>query len=242
MRHLVMLLCSLAALIAGAAQCAPPRERVLVFTRTQGFRHDSIPTAVSTLRKLARDAGFAADHSEDAGDFTDDNLARYRIVVFASTTGDVLDDPQQKALEHFMRRGGGFVGVHAASDTEYDWPWYGRLVGAYFLSHPPGLQSTLVQPERGGKPAGRAWPVRDEIYNFRANPRGQVRVAATVDERSYEGGTMGVDHPVTWCHSFEAGRSWYTALGHDVAVYADPEFLAQLRRGLRYASGRSDDC
>ncbi|HEU0307356.1 MAG TPA: ThuA domain-containing protein, partial [Lysobacter sp.] len=112
-----------------------------MFSRTAGFRHDSIPVAVATLRRLATDLGMVADHSEDAGDFNAANLARYRVVVFASTTGDVLDAAQQNALEEFMRRGGGFVGVHSAADTEHDWPWYGRLVGAYFLSHPPYLQS-----------------------------------------------------------------------------------------------------
>ena len=235
-----MLLCSLAGLMVSAAPLAA--ERVLVFSRTAGFRHDSIPTAVATLQRLAIEAGLIADHSEDAGDFSAANLARYRVVVFASTTGDVLDPVQQQALEDFMRRGGGFVGVHSAADTGYDWPWYGRLVGAYFLSHPPGLKSSRVQPERDGRPIGTAWPIRDELYNYRSNPRGQVQVVATVDERLYEGGTMGADHPITWCHTSAGGRSWYTGLGHDTAVYDDPNFLAQLRRGLSYAAGQSVDC
>ena len=116
--------------------------------------------------------------------FSAANLARYRAVVFASTTGDVLDEAQQTAMEGFVRQGGGFMGLHAAADTEYGWPWYGRLVGAYFRNHPPGLQSTHVQPERDGKPVGTRWPVTDELYNYRTHPRGQVRVIATVDERS----------------------------------------------------------
>jgi type 1 glutamine amidotransferase len=242
MRPLFILLTSLALLTPGATQASSEAERILIFTRTAGYRHDSIPTAVATLRKLAAEEGFAADHSEDAGDITTANLARYRTVVFASTTGDILDDAQQQALQEFVRHGGGFVGVHAAADTEYEWSWYGQLIGAYFRSHPPGLHSTLVQPERGGKPAGKPWPVRDELYNYRSNPRGEVRVAATIDERGYEGGTMAADHPITWCHAFDGGRSWYTGLGHDAAVYDDNNFLAQLRRGLRYAAGRSDDC
>jgi uncharacterized protein len=242
MTILFSLLAALSAAAAGPVDNAATSERVLVFTRTAGYRHDSIPTAVAILRKLAAQEGFAADHSEDAGDINTANLARYRIVVFASTTGDILDDAQQQALQEFVRQGGGFVGVHAAADTEYDWPWYGQLVGAHFRSHPPGLHSTLVQPERGGKPAGKPWPIRDELYNYRSNPRGAVRVAATIDERTYEGGTMAGDHPITWCHAVDGGRSWYTGLGHDPAVYDDTDFLAQLRRGLRYAAGRSDDC
>lgn len=221
---------------------AAPPERVLVFTKTAGFRHDAIPTAVATLTALANDAGMVADHSEDAQAFTAGNLARYRVVVFASTTGDVLDDTQQAAMESFIRGGGGFVGVHAAADTEYDWPWYGRLVGAYFKHHPPGLQSTHVQPERDGEPVGARWPITDEVYDYRANPRAQVRVVASVEEQEYDGGQMGADHPITWCHAFDSGRSWYTGLGHDEKVYADKNVLAQLARGLRYAAGRSKEC
>lgn len=223
------------------ASAAPP-ERVLVFTKTAGFRHDAIPTAVATLKMLAGEAGMVADHTEDAKVFTVGNLARYRVVVFASTTGDVLDDAQQAAMEGFVRDGGGFLGVHAAADTEYDWPWYGRLVGAYFRHHPPGLQSTHVQPEHDGNPVGTRWPITDELYNYRANPRPRVHVVATVDEREYDGGEMGDDHPITWCHAFDGGRSWYTGLGHDTKVYANENVLAQLARGLRYAAGRSDDC
>lgn len=234
-----LLLASLS--LTSPALAAPP-DRVLIFTKTAEFRHDAIPTAVATLTALATDAGLQADHTEDAGAFTTGNLARYRVIVFASTTGDVLDTAQQAAMEGFVRAGGGFVGVHAAADTEYDWPWYGRLVGAYFKNHPPGLQSTHVQAEHDGKPIGMRWPITDELYNYRASPRGRVQVIATVDEREYEGGEMGEDHPIAWCHAFEGGRSWYTGLGHDAKVYEDPNLLAQLRRGLRYATGRSDDC
>jgi type 1 glutamine amidotransferase len=241
-RYAKTLLCLLAMLTAGAASPAEATERVLLFSKTAGYRHDSIPTAVATLQRLATEGGLVADHSEDASDFSAANLARYRVVVFVSTTGDVLDPAQQRALEGFVRRGGGFVGVHAAADAEYEWPWYGRLVGAYFRSHPPGLQSTRVQPERDGIRVGVAWPVRDELYNYRINPRRHVEVVATLDEGSYEGGTMGADHPITWCHAFAGGRSWYTGLGHDIPVYGDPNFVAQLLRGLRYAAGYSALC
>ncbi|MDQ1091682.1 type 1 glutamine amidotransferase [Xanthomonas sacchari] len=234
------LLLSLAGMLAGIAAAAPLPERMLVFSKTAGYRHDSIPTAVATLRQLGEAEGLAVDHSEDAGVFTADNLARYRVVAFASTTGEILDADQQRAFEGFVRNGGGFLGVHAAADTGYQWPWYGRLVGAWFQSHPPGLQSTRVQPERDGRPYGAAWPIRDELYNFRHNPRGQVQVVATVDERLYAGGSMGADHPIAWRHAFDGGRAWYTGLGHDAAVYADANFLAQLRQGVRYAAGRDD--
>jgi hypothetical protein len=199
------------------AAMAAANERVLVFTSTAKFRHDSIPTAVSTLRLLAERERMAVDQSENAADFNDANLARYRVVVFANTTGDVLD-------------------------TEYEWPWYGQLVGAYFKNHPEGLQFSRVQPEREGKPQGTSWPVRDELYNYRSNPRAAVQVIATVDERMYQGGTMGADHPIAWCHAFDGGRSWYTGLGHDAGLYRNRDFLAHLRQGLLYAAGRSPEC
>ncbi|WP_422509493.1 ThuA domain-containing protein [Stenotrophomonas sp. GZD-301] len=227
---------------APAAQAGPAPERALVFTRTVEYGHESIPAAVAALQRVATAEGMQADHSENAADFTAANLARYRVVVFASTTGDVLDDQQQAALEGFIRGGGGFVGLHAAADTEYDWPWYGRLVGAYFHSHPPGLQTSRVQPERDGRVRGAPWAVHDELYNYRDTPRGRVQVVATVDERLYDGGRMGSDHPITWCHPFDGGRSWYTGLGHDEAMYRLPAFVAQVRQGLRYAAGRSAHC
>lgn len=224
------------------AAATQPQPRVLVFTKTTGWRHDSIPTAVAALQRLAAQEGLAVDHSEDAGDFNDKNLHRYHAVIFASTTGDVLDATQQAAMESFVRAGGGYMGVHSAADTEYDWPWYGQLVGAYFKSHPPGLQTTKVVFEHDGVPNAPAWTVTDEIYNYRSNPRSAVQVTATVDERDYQGGTMGADHPIAWCHSYDGGRAWYTGLGHDIKLYADPQFEAQLKRGLRYTVRLSDEC
>lgn len=163
-------------------------------------------------------------------DFTPVRLARYRVVVFANTTGDVLDAAQQRALEGFIRAGGGFAGLHAAADTEYDWPWYGARVGAYFRAHPPGLQDTRVQPERDGRARGTAWPIRGEIYTCRDNPRARAR-GRHGGRTSLRWRWMGDDHPITWCHTFDGGHSWYTGLGHDEAVYRDPDFVAQLRQG-----------
>jgi len=216
--------------------------RILIFSKTAKFRHDAIPTAVQTLKAMAEEQGLQAETSEDATQFNDGNLARYRAVVFTSTTGDVLDDNEQAAFERYIRNGGGYMGVHAAADTEYDWAWYGRLVGAWFRNHPPGLQTTRIQPERNNLASGTAWSVRDELYNYRDNPRPRVQVLATLDESLYQGGTMGADHPISWCHAFDGGRSWYTGLGHDAALYRTPQFLAQLRQGLRYATGLDADC
>jgi len=161
-------------------------------------------------------------------------------VVYLSTTGDVLNATQQSAFERFIRRGGGFVGVHSASDTEYDWPFYGGLVGAYFSNH-PDIQTATVQIEASGDPTmmslPRLWMRRDEWYNFRQNPRARVTVLATLDERTYSGGAMASDHPIVWSHVYEGGRSWYTAGGHTSESYAEPLFAEHIGKGVMWAAG-----
>lgn len=236
----------LAACAATPAPALPPAgtpARILVFNRTAGFRHDSIPVGMQAVRELATQAGVDSEHSEDAALFDDASLARFHAVIFLSTTGDVLDAAQQAALERFVARGGGYLGIHAAADTEYDWPWYGELVGAWFLGHPQGLQTTRVRFEGDQARLHRgAWRVTDELYNYRRNPRARAQVLATVDEGDYAGGSMGGDHPIAWCHAQAGGRAWYTGLGHDAGLYADPVYRAHLLRGLRYVTGQSDKC
>ncbi len=222
---------------ATAPETALPR--VLVFTRTQGFRHQSIPEGIVAVRELG-DGRWATDATEDPSAFTPGNLARYRTVVFLSTTGDVLDDTQERAFEAFIRGGGGFAGIHAATDTEYGWPWFGTLVGARFASHPP-VQPAVVRIEDRAHPSTvmlpPEWRRTDEWYAFRDNPRGNVRVLATLDERTYEPGTatMGVDHPIAWCHDVDGGRSWYTAGGHTKESFAEPAFRAHVAAGIAWA-------
>jgi cytochrome c len=217
-----------------------PTFSVLVFSKTAGFRHDSIPAGIEAVRRQAGTRGFSVDASEDAGVFTDDSLAKYKAVVFLSTTGDVLNASQEAAFERFIRRGGGFVGVHSASDTEYDWAFYGGLVGAYFAGH-PDIQDAAVQIEDPAHPAAqslpRTWTRRDEWYNFRQNPRARVNVLATLDERSYTGGTMAPDHPIIWSHTYEGGRAFYTALGHTQESYSESSFVDHLGRAILWASG-----
>ena len=165
-----------------------------------------------------------------------------------STTGDVLDADQQGAFERYIKAGGGYAGVHAASDTEYDWPWYGELVGAYFTSHPAQQQAT-IKVEDPAHPSTKDLPDRwsrfDEWYNFRANPRGKVHVLASLDETSYTPGTgaMGADHPFSWCRDYDGGRSWYTGAGHTQESYTDPLFLGHLLGGIETAAGvLKSDC
>ncbi len=217
-------------------------SRVLLFTRTAAFRHDSIPAAVPALTELAATGGYIAEATEDPTQFSASNLARFQVVVFLNTTGDVLDDAQQGAFENWMNAGGNYVGIHSACDTEYDWPFYGALVGAYFKSH-PAVQLANVRVEVADHPAmagiASPWSHRDEWYDFQDNPRPNVTVLATVDESSYTGGTMGDDHPVVWAHPVAGGgRAFYTAMGHSSESYSDPTFRGHLLGALRWAAGR----
>jgi cytochrome c len=235
-----------AAPVAAAADAEP--YSVLVFSKTAGFRHDSIPAGIAAIRQLGADHGFTVDATEDSAAFTDANLAGYRAVIWLSTTGDVLDPAQQAAFERYIQAGGGYVGVHAASDTEYSWAWYGELVGAYFASHPANQQATVkvedhAHPSTAGLPD--RWSRFDEWYNFRSNPRGDVHVLASLDETTYTpgAGAMGHDHPTAWCHDYDGGRAWYTGGGHTAESYAEPEFLDHLLGGIRTAAGVLDaDC
>ncbi|MEU0336663.1 ThuA domain-containing protein [Streptomyces sp. NPDC006193] len=223
-----------------------PDERVLVFSKTAGYRHDSIPEGVAAVQELGATAGFAVDATEDAGAFTAANLQRYAAVVFLSTTGDVLDGAQQRAFEGYIRGGGGYVGVHAAADTEYDWAFYGGLVGAYFRSH-PAVQPARVDVEDRGHPATAAlpgvWNRTDEWYDYRSNPRARARILATLDESSYTGGAMNGDHPIAWCQTYQGGRAFYTGGGHTGESYAEPAFRQHLLGGIRWATGAAQaDC
>ncbi|MBU7600623.1 ThuA domain-containing protein [Streptomyces sp. P38-E01] len=219
---------------------------VLVFSKTAGFRHDSIPDGIAAIQELGAEHGFAVEDTEDAADFTADNLARYQAVVFLSTTGDVLNEEQQNAFEGYVEDGGGYVGVHAAADTEYDWPFYGGLVGAYFDSH-PHIQSAQINVEDHDHPATAhldpTWERTDEWYNYGTNPRDRAKVLATLDESSYEGGNMGEDHPIAWCRPYEGGRAFYTGGGHTKESFTEPAFRQHLLGGIRYATGEKEaDC
>jgi type 1 glutamine amidotransferase len=196
---------------------------------------------VAALTALGAEHGFAADATEDAAVFDDAALAPYRAVVFLLTTGDVLGDAQQAAFERYIRAGRGYVGIHSACDTEYGWPWYGALVGAYFKRHPDGVHSATVRIEDASHPSTEglpeAWDRTDEWYDFRTNPRDTVQVLARLDESTYAGGGMGADHPIAWAHPFDGGRAWYTAGGHTSESYREPLFLRHLLGGIHYAAG-----
>lgn len=214
--------------------------RVLVFTKTMGFRHASIPAGIMAVQKLGEQYGFRVDTTENAAYFTEDSLKHYNAVIFLSTTGDVLDHYQQADFERYIQSGGGYVGVHAASDTEYDWPWYGKLVGGYFESHPPGVHEAHLHKKETAHPATDSlpgdWVRTDEWYNFR-DLNNEVKVLLTIDEKTYQGGKNGDNHPMSWFHEYDGGRIFYTALGHTNESYTESLFLKHLMGGIQYAIG-----
>lgn len=241
---LTAMIAMLTPLIAGnPAHAESSSFRVLVFSKTTAFRHDSIPDGIAAIQKLGQEHNFAVDATEDATQFTDENLAKYQTVVFVSTTGDPLDQPAEKAaFQRYIEHGGGFAGVHAASDSGYTWPWYHDLVGAYFRNHPAQQNATvdvIGQGPASNRGLPKHWTRFDEWYNFQSNPRDLgVRVLATLDETSYDPGPnpMG-DHPISWCHRYDGGRAWYTALGHTKASYTEPLFLKHLLGGIEMSAG-----
>ncbi len=236
-RKSILLLCML---MLGTSAGIAQTFDVLVFSKTEGFRHNSIPNGIAAIQQLGLDNNFNVVATEDASLFAFENLVQYEAIIFLSTTGNVLNNDQQSAFEQYIRSGGGFVGIHAASDTEYDWPWYGQLVGAYFESHPQNQTATIkvadrIHPSTRNLP--EYWERFDEWYNYRNNPRGNVHVLATLDESTYSGGNMGYDHPIAWMHEFDGGRAWYTGGGHTEESYSEALFLEHILGGILYASG-----
>jgi glucose/arabinose dehydrogenase/type 1 glutamine amidotransferase len=221
--------------------------RVLVFSRTAGFRHPSIADAWAFFSSLPVTAGIAATLTEEPASFRDETLEQFDVVAFVNTTGDVLDGEGEAALERFVRSGRGFVGVHSAADTEYQWTWYGELVGAYFVSHPLLPVEVEVTAEEREHPATDHLPAKfsftDEIYNFDRNPRFDNEILLTVDEAGFiypnipDTPSMGADHPIAWHKEFDGGRSFYTNLGHSPETWADPLFGEHLLEGIRWAAG-----
>lgn len=178
--------------------------------------------------------------------FTPDRLARYRVVVFLSTTGDVLNDEQQSAFSNFIESGGGFAGIHAASDTEHTWPWYSHMIGGQFAGHPPIQPATIIIEDSSHESTAilpPRWPRVDEWYRFNRNPRSVdgIHVLATLDESSFSGGGMNGDHPCIWWRDMDKGRCWYTAGGHTDESFSEPLFRDHLRAGIEWA-GRMDPC
>ena len=229
------------AIICLAGVQASAKQKVLIFSKTAGFHHASIPVGIKAIMKLGEENNFDVDTTTDSKKFTYDNLKQYAAVIFLNTTGDVLNDQQQAEFEKYIKAGGGFVGVHSATDTEYDWPWYGSLVGAYFRNHPAQQNAVfnIVDPNFiATKGLPTVWKRFDELYNFKwIAPN--LHVLITIDEKSYTGGNNGDNHPMSWYHDYDGGRAFYTALGHTDESYSDPLYLKHLLGGIEYAMGNA---
>lgn len=229
--------------IASYFMFKPAEVKVLVFSKTEGFRHESIESGIEAIKKLGEKNNYTVVATENAEDFNENNLKGFMVVVFLNTTADVLNPVQQSQMERFIQAGGGFVGIHAATDTEYGWPWYGKLVGAYFDNHPidpSNVQEgelTIVNPNHQATDSlPSVWKTADEWYNFKSiDPANQVLM--TLDESTYIGGTNGANHPISWFKEYDGGRSFYTGLGHTKEQFSDPLFLNHLLGGIKYAIG-----
>jgi PKD repeat protein/glucose/arabinose dehydrogenase/type 1 glutamine amidotransferase len=223
-----------------SAARAPKKYQVLVFTKTAGTRRASIQDGIELIRKLGRDNGFTVTVTQDAGAFSADNLAKYRAVVFLNTTGNVLNPAQEAAFEAYFRAGGGYVGVHAAAETEQDWTFYRDVVGTGVAGASAVARATVQVADRAHpstETVPRELSLTEEWYNYTTNVRGVSHVLATVDEKSYSGGAMGFDHPVAWCKDYRGGRSWYTGLGHSIETYRTNAFAKHLLGGIQWSAG-----
>jgi type 1 glutamine amidotransferase len=232
--------------IKATSAAGSPAYRVLVYTRTTGYRHPSIAAGLATIETLGADNGFAVDTTADPSVFTAAKLSRYATVVFLSTTGNpVPTAPERAAFQHYIENGGGFVGIHAASDAGWNWQWYAGLIGARFSKHPK-IQLALVHIEDHHNPATVGLSDRyrlDEWYDFQHDPRGTVHVLADVKDSTYTGSAMGADHPITWCQDYDGGRSFYTAMGHSRQNYDEPFLQHVLLGGIELTAGvRAADC
>jgi type 1 glutamine amidotransferase len=223
---------------SATVEATPPH--VLIYSKTKAFRHECIGPGSAALQAYFKEKGITSTFSEDSSVFTPAGLKDFDVVLFFQTTGNVLDSVQQIAFLDYIRTGKGYVGVHAAADTEYDWPWYGKLVGAYFSSHPDIQTGALQKMDTSHiscKHLPDRWTRTDEWYNFKEAPK-DVTVLLTIDEFTYQGGTLGANHPMAWCHAYDGGRSFYTALGHTVESYSDTMFLEHVLQGVIWASGK----
>ena len=222
------------------------KAKILVFSKTAGYHHESIAEGNVAIEKLGSLNNFDVDTTTDAAMFTEDTLKKYAAVVFLSTTGDVLNYLQEAAFERYIQAGGGYMGIHAAADCEYDWGWYGRLVGGYFLSHPgindtfpniqPGILNVIDKENIATKFLPAEWKRTDEFYSFKKLSK-DTKILLKIDEKSYHGGANGDNHPMAWYHAYDGGRAFYTALGHTKESFSEDNYLKHILGGIQYAIG-----
>lgn len=250
-------LTALLALILGLLVASPPRAqaapfRVLVYSEVTNFTHDSIPAGIEAVRKLGAENGFEVEATDDSAVFNDTDLARFQAIVFNNTNstpekGDLLTADERAALQKYIRAGGGWVGLHAASASERDWDWYEGLVGAIFDQHPAvqtGRVKVLDHAHPSTKDLPDLWERTEEWYNWRTNPTSKVHTLAQIKVRDgIDGLDEGVDHPWSWCQNYDGGRSWFTAGGHASSAFQEEGFVKHLLGGIEWAAGAKEgDC
>lgn len=226
-------------LLLDFAIASQKQARVLVFSKTTGYRHTAIEVGIEAIRKLAMENNFIVDTTTNSSLFTPEILKKYSAVIFLNTSGTLLNDTQKTNFERYIQGGGGFLGVHGASASEYDWKWYGRLLGSFFTGHPKIQEAELNVVDNEHISTAHLpsnWVHTDEWYNF-TKLLPNIHVLITINEDSYEGGDYGEGHPIAWYHNFDGGRSFYTALGHREENYTDPLFLKHLLGGINYVIG-----
>ncbi len=241
---LLFILCFLVSQVIAQNQVSPENSsnvKVLLFTKAVKYIHQSIPEGSSAIMELCRQHNVHVDSTSDAGLISRENLSGYEAIIFYNTSGNILDSLQQTALKQFIQSGHGYAGIHAASATEYDWPWYGKLVGAFFDKHPkiqPATIKVLDHDHPSTSQLPDSWLHEDEWYNFRNPDWSGLNVLMTVDEATYSGGKHPNFHPISWYHEFDGGRSWYTAIGHSAESFKDPHFAQHIIGGILYAAGK----
>ena len=219
--------------------CAQKSTTVVIFSKTEGYRHQSIEAGIASIKKLGEENHFLVIATENADELIS-YVKKCEVVVFLNTTENIFNEEQQKVFKKFITNGGGFVGIHSATDTEYDWPWYGKMIGAYFESHTDKQEATIniVNIQHAATNfLSSHWKKFDEWYNFK-NISSHINVLMTLDETTYSGGLNGENHPISWFHEFEGGRIFYTGLGHTKESYSDEMFLKHILGGIFYAMGK----
>jgi uncharacterized protein len=231
------------------AATAQKQFKALIVTTTRGWHHESLHAGVLALQDLGRKNFFDAVLWEDPNGFTDQFLSQFQVVIFLNTTGDIFDSAQQKVMERFIQSGKGYVGIHSATDTEYDWDWYNKLVGRMFHIHPTIQTARLIVadttfPGLQGFANNKLWT--DEWYEFGPEKVNDLHYILAIDESSYnpkadwgargKGVGMGKFHPLAWYHNFDGGRAFYTELGHMPTDFSDPIFLNHLYAGIFWAA------
>ena len=214
------------------------QKEVLLFYKTEGFWHNSIPTGRTFIEDLGEDHDFEVTSTKDADNFHSEDLKKYDLVIFLNTTGNVFDEKEQEGFKNYIENGGNFFGIHAAADTEGDWPWFVELVGGFFDGHPE-VQQADIKLNMPKHPAvshlPKVWTRTDEWYNYRnLNPKMQVLLY--LDENSYQGGTNGEEHPIAWFRETgHGGVSIYTGLGHTIQSYIEPLFQEHILQSILFA-------